>query len=38
MFADNGWTVPETWDDMIALSDEIAATGHQAVVRRHRVR
>jgi alpha-glucoside transport system substrate-binding protein len=27
MFADNGWTVPETWDDMLALSDTIAATG-----------
>jgi alpha-glucoside transport system substrate-binding protein len=27
MFADNGWQVPETWDDMIALSDTIAATG-----------
>jgi alpha-glucoside transport system substrate-binding protein len=27
MFADNGWTVPETWDDMMALSDQIAATG-----------
>src|SRR3954454_3767778 len=27
MFAKNGWTVPQTWDDMIALSDKIAATG-----------
>jgi alpha-glucoside transport system substrate-binding protein len=27
MFADNGWTVPETWDDMLALSDTIAGTG-----------
>ncbi|WBB98338.1 ABC transporter substrate-binding protein [Solwaraspora sp. WMMA2080] len=27
MFADNGWTVPETWDDLITLSDEVAATG-----------
>jgi len=27
MFADNGWAVPETWDDMLALSDDIAATG-----------
>lgn len=26
MFADNGWTVPETWDDMVALSDTIAAS------------
>ncbi len=27
MFSDNGWEVPETWDDMIALSDEIADSG-----------
>ncbi|MBJ7355978.1 ABC transporter substrate-binding protein [Nocardioides sp.] len=27
MFSENGWTVPETWDDMIALSDTIAAAG-----------
>ena len=27
MFKDNGWKVPETWDDMITLSDKIAATG-----------
>ncbi|WJK34824.1 ABC transporter substrate-binding protein [Solwaraspora sp. WMMA2065] len=27
MFADNGWTVPETWDELIALSDEVATTG-----------
>jgi alpha-glucoside transport system substrate-binding protein len=27
MFADNGWEVPTTWDDMLALSDKIAATG-----------
>lgn len=27
MFADNGWEVPETWDDLIALSDTIAASG-----------
>jgi alpha-glucoside transport system substrate-binding protein len=26
-FAENGWEVPETWDDMIALSDQIAASG-----------
>jgi alpha-glucoside transport system substrate-binding protein len=26
-FADNGYEVPETWEEMIALSDEIAATG-----------
>jgi alpha-glucoside transport system substrate-binding protein len=24
-FSANGWTVPETWDDMIALSDQIVA-------------
>lgn len=24
-FEDNGYTVPETWDDMLALSDKIAA-------------
>ena len=27
MFEKKGWTVPETWDDMLALSDEIAASG-----------
>ena len=27
MFKDNGWEIPETWDDMTALSDEIAGTG-----------
>jgi alpha-glucoside transport system substrate-binding protein len=27
MFADKGWTVPTTWDEMTALSDKIAATG-----------
>jgi alpha-glucoside transport system substrate-binding protein len=27
MFSENGWEVPETWDDMIALSDTIADTG-----------
>ena len=26
-FEDNGWEIPTTWDEMIALSDEIAATG-----------
>jgi alpha-glucoside transport system substrate-binding protein len=25
VFAANNWTIPETWDDMIALSDEIIA-------------
>ena len=27
MFKDNGWAVPQTWDEMTALSDKIAATG-----------
>lgn len=27
MFKDKGWTVPETWDEMLELSDTIAATG-----------
>ncbi len=27
MFADNGWTIPTTWDEMTTLSDTIAATG-----------
>jgi len=27
MFAKNGWTVPQTWDEMMALTDKIAATG-----------
>jgi alpha-glucoside transport system substrate-binding protein len=27
MFQQNNWQVPETWDDMIALSDEIADSG-----------
>jgi alpha-glucoside transport system substrate-binding protein len=27
MFEQNGWQIPETWDDMIALSDEIAQSG-----------
>jgi alpha-glucoside transport system substrate-binding protein len=27
MFEENGWEIPTTWDDMIALSDTIAATG-----------
>ena len=26
-FEENGWQVPETWDDMMALSDEIAQSG-----------
>jgi alpha-glucoside transport system substrate-binding protein len=25
VFADNGWEIPKTWDDMIALSDKIVA-------------
>jgi alpha-glucoside transport system substrate-binding protein len=27
MFKDNGWTVPETWADMMKLTDQIAAKG-----------
>lgn len=27
MFSDNGWTIPTTWDELISLSDTIAATG-----------
>ncbi|MEV7428122.1 ABC transporter substrate-binding protein [Nocardioides sp. NPDC092400] len=27
MFEENGWEIPETWDDMIALSDQIAQDG-----------
>jgi alpha-glucoside transport system substrate-binding protein len=27
MFEQEGWQIPETWDDMIALSDEIAQSG-----------
>ncbi|SFC88018.1 carbohydrate ABC transporter substrate-binding protein, CUT1 family [Nocardioides terrae] len=27
MFADNGWKVPQTWDELMALSDQIAAKG-----------
>ncbi len=27
MFKDNGWTVPQTWDEMLKLSDEMAAKG-----------
>src|SRR6478735_5629374 len=27
MFSDNGWDIPKTWDDMVALSDKIAASG-----------
>ena len=26
-FKENGWTVPTTWDDLLKLSDTIAATG-----------
>lgn len=29
MFEENGWEVPETWDDMLALSDEIVDSGMQ---------
>jgi alpha-glucoside transport system substrate-binding protein len=27
MFKDNGWEIPETWDDMLALSDQIVDSG-----------
>ena len=27
MFEENGWEIPTTWDDMLALSDQIAADG-----------
>jgi alpha-glucoside transport system substrate-binding protein len=27
MFTKNGWQIPQTWDDMMALSDKIAASG-----------
>ena len=27
MFQEKGWKVPQTWDEMIALSDQIAASG-----------
>ncbi len=27
MFSDNGWKVPTTWDEMLTLSDQIAAKG-----------
>jgi alpha-glucoside transport system substrate-binding protein len=27
MFAKNNWTVPQTWDELVALSDTIAGTG-----------
>ncbi len=26
-FEDNGWAIPTTWDELLALSDEIAASG-----------
>ena len=26
VFADNGWTIPSTWDELLALSDEIVAS------------
>jgi alpha-glucoside transport system substrate-binding protein len=27
-FAENGWSIPTTWDELLALSDEIAAGGN----------
>ena len=38
VFKDAGYEVPKTWDEMIALSDTIAADRRQAVVRGHRLR
>lgn len=29
MFDENGWEIPETWDEFIALCDEIKASGQQ---------
>lgn len=29
MFEDNGYAIPQTWDEMIALSDTIAASGEK---------
>ena len=40
MFEENGWEVPETLDDLTALSEEIGGSGvcRQALVRRLRLR
>jgi N-acetylglucosamine transport system substrate-binding protein len=27
LFEDNGWKIPETWDDLLALCDQVKATG-----------
>jgi alpha-glucoside transport system substrate-binding protein len=27
MFSENGWAIPQTWDEMVELSDTIAGTG-----------
>ena len=35
-FAAKGYTVPTTWDELIALSDKIVADGSQPVVRQRR--
>jgi ABC-type sugar transport system, periplasmic component len=39
VFADNGWAIPETWDELLTLSDEIVASdfGGTTVVCRIRV-
>ncbi|WES63134.1 extracellular solute-binding protein [Microbacter sp. GSS18] len=28
MFEENGWAVPETWDDLVALADDVEAAGY----------
>ena len=38
IFAEKGYTVPTTWDELIALTDQIAADRREAVVHRHQVR
>ena len=39
-FKENGYEVPTTWDELMALTDQIAAdhADDQAVVRGHRLR
>ena len=37
-FTEKGYTVPTTWDELMALTDKIAATGDEAVVHRHQLR
>ena len=38
VFAEKGYTVPTTWDELWALTEQISATGAEAVVHRHQVR